>query len=462
MIPVMDRGGYRWRSPQALPGAVACAFLLACGRWGGHLGIPPIYLTDILLGIAFAHVMLSRILAGSRPRTGAAERTYPGVAVGLLLGWVFLRMLTSGRDLDAARDFAPYGYAVVAFLSASAFARSDPADRIRTIHLFEVALGLHLGWVLAAQLGVAPKLLAIRPDADGTVLAVTGCLLLVRYLRGGKVWRLFGALIAFGSALTMTSRAAALAALSGLLLTLICYARDHDSLRRWLAVIGAAPFVLVALLLVVPHTNAGSKLASGAGLVQADTQIDLSGLGTQRARGATWQRVIDYTRETTIRELTGVVFGPHFMIDSGASVALVRFDADDVSSQHSYIIGTYARLGTVGILLLGLVILSTIAGICRTRRLTGTDDLVFLAVIAPPMIMVEACFGVVLEAPFGAIPFFWFLGVLLANPVQSEHDAPMLANATSRTKSDVSLIHQTHHMDQPSLDTTSTASRVDA
>jgi hypothetical protein len=50
--------------------------------------------------------------------------------------------------------------------------------------------------------------------------------------------------------------------------------------------------------------------------------------------------------------------------------------------------------------------------------LAGGDDLVLLAVVVPPMILVEACFGVVLEAPFGAIPFFWFLGILLVRPVR--------------------------------------------
>jgi hypothetical protein len=77
-----------------------------------------------------------------------------------------------------------------------------------------------------------------------------------------------------------------------------------------------------------------------------------------------------------------------------------------------------------------------IGGIWRARRLTGTDDLVFLAVIVPSMILVEACFGVVLEAPFGAIPFFWFLGILLAKPVRSDKNTQLLDNDHDFTPND--------------------------
>jgi len=426
----MDPGGrYQWRSPQALTATISCAFMIGCGRWGAHLGVPPIYLGDLLLAVAVAHATISWALAGTRPASDISRRRYPALAVAALGGWALLRfLLGANHGLDALRDLAPYAYAAVAFLTATAYAHSSAANRARTLKLLEVALIGHLLWMLPARIaydqqpvGPGLHLFLPRADVDGAVLGVTACLFLLRYLHRGGLVRLLVAVVSLGLTLSLSSRASALAAFAGLLLTLWCYflgSRQtlQTNPRRRVAVAGLVPFVVISLALAIPETAAGSKLLASIGAVQADSARELGGLGTARARRATWRRVVDYTTDTPSRLTVGVGFGPNFMLDSGASIALLNDDDPTLRSPHNFFLGTFARLGLVGLFLLGLVILGMLGGIWRVRRFAAADELVLLAVIVPPIMLVVAAFGVVLEAPFGAIPFFWFLGVLLAKP----------------------------------------------
>jgi hypothetical protein len=44
------------------------------------------------------------------------------------------------------------------------------------------------------------------------------------------------------------------------------------------------------------------------------------------------------------------------------------------------------------------------------------EPLLFIAAAVPTSLLVPATFGVILESPFGAVPFFWCVGLLLAWP----------------------------------------------
>jgi O-antigen ligase len=244
----------------------------------------------------------------------------------------------------------------------------------------------------------------------------------MHYLHHGGARRLLGALYALAVMSLLGSRASMLASLAGLLLTSWSYlyttrTPGQSSSRRRLAVLGVAPFVLVALLVALPQTTSGSKLLVSFGIKPAESSFDQAGIGTKEARTHTWDRLIAYTERTTSRRYVGVGFGPNIMLESGGSLALLSGEIADVRSPHNYFLGSYARLGRIGIILLALLVLSMLGGIWRVRRLAGADDLLLLATLIPPMILIEATFGVVLESPFGAIPFFWFLGMLLAKPV---------------------------------------------
>jgi hypothetical protein len=440
----MEPGGrYRYRSAQAITGVVACAVMLGCGRWGAHLRVPPLYLGDLLLAVAAAHLAVSRLLAGPRPQT-AAGRGHPGIVVAAYLAWACFRFITGEEHgLMAVRDFAPYGYGLVALLSAGAYARSTATDRGRSLRFIEIALIFHLLWVVGSQVvdgttptGVAGTTLFTFRGEDGGILGVTACLFFLRYLQGGGAVRLLVVAASLGSMFAMTSRAAVLATLVGLTIIIWCYfvsARNTSGgpAPRKVAMAIVAPIALVAIVAVMPSTVAGSKLLVTLGVKEATNRVDASGLGTEQARSAAWERVRAYTTETALRAIVGVGFGPHFMIDSGASIALLSANQEDVRSPHNYFIGTFARLGLIGSVLLALMCVQVLLAIGRVQRFAVTDDLLMLAVIVPPMLLVEAAVGVILEAPFGAIPFFWFLGILLSRPLPPERLPLYLASPSS-------------------------------
>jgi hypothetical protein len=425
----------------------ACVFMLGCSRWGAHLGIPPLYMGDLLLAAAITHSIASRMFIGPRDKTGVAEQSHPGLVVGAFLAWASLRFAFGGDyGFSALRDFAPYGYAVVALFSSNAYSRSTITDRNRSVRIIELALVGHLLWATPAQLlggGKSPftggdlELFVIRSDADGTVLAITACLFLMRYLRQGGLWRLVAVFLSLGGMFSMASRAPVLAAIAGLALTLWYYVisdSPYANRGRHIAMVGMVPVMLIVLFFALPQTPAGSKLLASIGIVQADSTTQQTGLGTQRARSAAWERLLAYTRQDAVRETVGVGFGPHFMIESGASVALVSNDDPAVRSPHNYLLGTFARLGLIGLTLFVLICSQILVGVWRVQQFAAVDDLVFLAAIVPPMILIEATVGVVLEAPFGAIPFFWFLGILLSRPLPESVSGPITPSARSSAR----------------------------
>jgi len=128
-------------------------------------------------------------------------------------------------------------------------------------------------------------------------------------------------------------------------------------------------------------------------------------------------QVVDYSTESSTRLFWGVGFGPNFMRDSGTAVYLLGAEAAaerDIRSPHNYILGTLARLGIVGSAIAAGIGLHSLSLVWRLRRDSFTDDLAFVASLIIIVLLPAALVGVILESPFGAIPFFWSLGVLVA------------------------------------------------
>ena len=157
-----------------------------------------------------------------------------------------------------------------------------------------------------------------------------------------------------------------------------------------------------------------------------------SGVGTFRARKEAWGAALDWIVDGGAdRTLLGVGFGPHYLQLSGADVLLLGPFADPaVRAIHNFAINTWARLGAVGLLLTIAIALLAVAAATRlcSRSVTppGLDLLAAMLVIAIP---VTALFGVVLEGPFGAIPYFWAVGYLSARMVEEGLWRPLVPAA---------------------------------
>ena len=337
-----------------------------------------------------------------------------------LLLLVVLRLL-AGPPLDGivVRDAAPYAYALAGLL---ALVPTGTAAARRTTRALAAALVLHAAWVTLVVLlpglpghlpllGGRVRVLEVRPDFDGAVLAVLAGLALRQVLRDRRrARRLAGtALVLWPSVLVLevASRAALAALAAAVLVVLVA---DRGRLRlpgRRTTALGALA-LLAAAFVLVPRTHAYQRIR-GDREYAANTTA-----GSQAARIGAWRDVVDYLGREPQRVLVGVGFGPDFVWESGAATRLEGVTFTGVRAPHSYLLNTYGRLGLVGTATL-LWLLAAVAAALR-RPVGGLDpQLLSVATLLAVTVLVVAMVGVVLEAPFGAVPFFWAGGLILTS-----------------------------------------------
>lgn len=419
---------------KGLTGVLAIALLLAATRWGSYLGVSPLFLTDILIAAAIVDRIAGNSVRGVRPLTGRTGRATPGLLFAVFYTYLVARFLVSlGGDaplMTSLRDGIPYLYAGLAFASASALARASDPDRARTMRYLWWALTAHLIWVSAVSLtgvdtSAFPKLpdgtpvFALRPDIDAAILGVTAAMLLRQLLRGHRK-----RLSIIGIGLVFAAVAVELGTRAGFISILLClsaawaltYAATDRLHGRRVAMTVALPVIVAVLIAVVPDTTPGQRLLASMGLTEATGSAELNAVGTKRAREHAWALVTEWTTNDDTRMLFGAGFGLDFLAESGALTSLQGTEYSNVRSPHNWLVGTFARLGVIGVALTAAVLALLLGIVVRFRRQIGADDVLMLGALIVVAIIPVALLGVVLEAPFGAVPFWWAAGLLLALP----------------------------------------------
>jgi O-antigen ligase len=437
-------------APTFVTGALAVALLLAGTRWAAWLGVPPLFITDVLLLVGISHYFYTRAATYRFPvERPAAEAFTPRVLLlTLVFGWAVVRLLLGWRlDAMALRDAVPYLYAIVGIVAAFAVTSAPQESRRRTARLLVWALGFHAVWVAAASLfpelpsllpAVAPEqqlhVFSLRHDVDTAFTGVFAGWLVTRILRSDKPLRFIVPFILTWVVILMTlSRAGLAAAAVATFLGFVASHRRGPANRRALAVV-AAPVLVAATLLVLPHTNIGERVQGTFGASQTESAVGAA--GTTQARNLAWQALWDYVQEDELRYWFGVGYGPDFMSDSGALVGLVGYTegGDTIPrSPHNYWIGTVSRMGVVGLLLTGMLACAVLLTAWRQlRRPIVEDELGVLVGLIAVSLLPVATFGVALESPFGAVPYFWAAGVLFAYPRSSSALHHAESSATQR------------------------------
>ncbi|MGX1669812.1 O-antigen ligase family protein [Streptomyces sp. NPDC055400] len=401
---------------KTIAGVVAVAVLLTGGRWVSHMHVGPFYIGDLLLCAAFLQAALSRLLSGKRP-----DRIYgPGILVGILLVVTAFRLLDVQGDVQtAARDAAPFAYAAIAYLSAGAYQRADDRGRERTVRVIYGGLLLHLGWMVVATL--APEFVAtlpevgstrvfeIRTDFDVAVLGLLAGLSILR-MRQGRFWlHMSVAIAALVTGLAQVNRAGLLSCAACVAVAVMFRASTNGRLTPRAVFIGVITVLAVAVAL--PMSPAGQRLLALNERATSSSQIVENAQGTKRAREIAWERVVTYTLADTARASVGVGFGPDFLQQSNGDLPIGR--GIGVRSPHNYLITTFARLGFVGLTLVVALLAGLLTITVRTVRRGPPDELTALCVLLVISLLIVALLGVILEAPFGAAPFFWAAGILL-------------------------------------------------
>ena len=417
----------------------AVALMLASTRWGSYIGANPLFLTDVLIVGSILDRMLGRSRYAMHPVLPGFRDKAP-VLLLLLFGYVIVRMLFSGSyalSVTWLRDGAPYLYVVLGVVSARSLARAPAESRARTMKWVWWALVFHLVWVCgisvvgSAATFAAPRpffsggIFDARPDIDSAVLGITAGLLVRRALLGQRralaVVGLGG--VAFAAA-TFTSRAGFIAiAVCCLLGFAYAYAASGRIGLRRIGMILTIPVVLLAAVNILPSTTVGSRLEATIDPSHASSAAQANAVGTTDARRKTWNGVITWTRSDNTRVLVGAGMGVDFLAASGTLQYLEGTDYVGVRSPHDYFIGSFARLGLIGLGLLLAIVLSLIRRAYSYRRRIAEDELLTFAALTVFGVVSVASFGVVLEAPFGAVPFWWAAGLLLAlAPIRTEAD----------------------------------------
>lgn len=381
------------------------------------------------LGLAFAGTLL--VLRGALRRELPLARDPLNL---LLLAWLALsagRMLWDlpRHGLPALRDFATVYY-VGFFFIAQALVQHPSSRR-----------ALHVAFV--ATLAVAPLtglLWQLFPDfflrnllVEGVPLIFYKGDLLATYLYAGFVWlvpkdradgrnaawRWIGALACLGLATSLLSRAGLL----GLVVAVgwLAFAHRWLPLRTLVAGAAAAVLGLAVYGLVEKRDFTQTKIY---GLYEhVISMVDVDGRGTYRNRESLdvgdnnrfrlvwWRNVID----ETLRD--GPVLGLGFGHDLARGFIQEYYPVADeeftTRSPHNVLVTIFGRTGFVGLALFGcwmLVLAQATAREARRWRADGTRGETATLYAASWVVLVSACFGVVLEGPMGAIPFWIIVG----------------------------------------------------
>ncbi len=416
---------------KALTCTAAVALMLGANRWGSYIGVSPLFLTDLLIVASVADRFVARAMYRQRPPIRVGYVPGPSTIVLAFLGYTVVRMLFSGSwtmSVTWLRDGAPYLYAALALISADAVARATPAVLERTMRWIWAALIFHLGWVCVVgpiadtSVFAAPRPLLAggifygKPDIDSAILGVMAGLLLRRAVLGQRRgWAILGLVAIVYGASRSTNRAGFIS------LILVCaaslgyaYVASGRAPLKRLALLALIPAAALVAITILPSTTVGSRLIATVSPGDATTTAAQNAQGTTEARRLTWSGVIDWTTSDQSRMMFGAGMGVDFLEESGTLHYLEGTEYTGVRSPHDYLIGSFARLGLVGVGLILAILVNLLHRMARFRRRIAEDELLMFAALTVIAMIPVASFGVVLEAPFGAVPFWWAAGLLLA------------------------------------------------
>lgn len=399
---------------------IGYAFL---GRGLAHVGIPPLYLGELALGLA----VLATIAVLSRARFGLLH--------GLLLvymAWGLLRTLpfVGVYGIDALRDSVTWAYAFFALAVSITVA---PSHFPRVLGLYRRLIPLFILWVpVAAFIGNLVSLPA-APGSDVPIVAFKGgdmgvhlagvaaFVLLGLYGATGRVtrfpeWLLWAAWL-FAAGVVAIFNRGGMAAMTSAGATIL-FVR---SAGRWFSLVLVALIIVALGLAIDPRVDLGSSREVSFGqLVNNVASILTDGSdpglqGTKEFRLRWWSTIIDYT-----------VNGDYFWTGKGFGVNLADDDGFQVTADHSLRAphnGHFEILARTGVpgLLLWVVLqaafaLSLLSAARRARR-DGRG--LWVAVIGWLFVywaaaMIDASFDPFLQGPQGGIWFWTIIGLGIA------------------------------------------------
>jgi hypothetical protein len=406
----------------------------------------PLLVAELVLGLSLFSLMFASAITKRTP----VRKDLLNAAV---LAWVFLgaaRLLIDFRvhGFMALRDSAMCYYGLFFFIAQAIGAEAGPRRWLhRALIVSLIALPLCFAWwVVAPEVLIGSllvrgiPLILYKADIAATMLAA-GVFYFFHFANRGSRAAWLGVMACFIGAVIPLTRAAVLGLFIGLVWHAVARRGRLIGALILIAFIGAAADVSVAFLRQEPLKNTRTAQIAqysasilpfvDAGSIEAKSG-DVKGnpVDNNFFRLIWWQTILDETwRE---RPIFGLGFGydlaSQFLVEYGL-IGDTEFTA---RSPHSIAVSAFGRMGLLGAIGLGLVVIALFRQTWRavsTWRADPDQSEAPALWLMCWVILVSACFGVVLEGPMGAVVFWTLLGLANSRAEDSAEPAESLAAA---------------------------------
>jgi hypothetical protein len=197
----------------------------------------------------------------------------------------------------------------------------------------------------------------------------------------------------------LPGRAGSLAAIFGVIYLVI--SPDRNSQRN--RALGRRIIYGILMLVIVGSTISAflpeQSVLKRSGLIPGSQISRSSGQGTADARITAQKRVIEWTFENNF-EVFGAGPGLEIVLESGAYKSLSG--AVDVRQPHNWWVSLFSRFGFFGFFY-WIFLVTYYLGPLKQSNFMQPRTFILGA------ILITSTFGVILESPFGLIPFYFFL-----------------------------------------------------
>lgn len=382
---------------------------LGFGKWGAWIGFPSygVFLIDIL----FMGSILLRFLPGFQ-RPGDLLIYFLPCSLLIL---IHLFTASIGSRVTQIRDLVPFIY----LLFVPAIARTlEGVDFTRIIRALRLGTILHLAWSGLVTLGLlqpfrffpsvfGAQIFEKRWDLAGLVYAIG--ILSWSSFRSQKLERNSIAIIAFVIAGGLQASRAGMISVAFAIIFVLLKERVNGYGRQGylsrIVLIATLGFAVVTSASLLSSQLPGSSL-SRLGVFGDDAKVIQSAGNTARARSEARKLMMNWTF-TQNKQFFGFGPGVEIVRDSGAINYLSG--AKDVRAPHNWFVGLFARFGILGTAVWALLVTYGAFG----RGLS--PEIAWLGRCSIFLILVVSTLGVIMESPFGSLPFSFFLGMLMVN-----------------------------------------------
>lgn len=382
---------------------LAIFLTLATGKWGSWIGVPnsPFFLIDLI-------VILTSLLSFLK----MMKNRNPISLYSLALVFFMTFQIAINQEFNIVtkvRDISPFFYLFLVPFLAFSLSSVSFSTLIRAIRygsltnlllFFLTTIGLLAPFNCGAICGT--EIFHYRADHVGLVACIGLMAWSTFSIQGIRSRPLIQILFALGILINQSR-----AGIIGLFLVVILFLIPHFRLnsKRNQIKISTATFFIVGFPVAVAILNSNLiNLTGFERFTQESVSQQISGKidGTTRARVIAQGLLLEHVISQK-KILLGAGAGAEMVRDSQAYRYLSG--ASDVRAPHNWFVGLLARYGIIGFLLWVLV---SVKYYSMPKEESSGSLLIKITILN---VLVFSGFGVMMESPFGALPFAYFLAM---------------------------------------------------